>query len=160
MENDKKSEYLSTARLTAAALGSFIGIGLIAYLTCKFGFNLLMAPLGASAVLIYGTPDSIFSRPKNVLWGHVLSAIIGTICYHFMGDTWYSMTFAVTLSMLVMNFTETMHPPGGATALICVIQHCPYSFIIMPVLLGSLILLAVAFMLNLISPEKHYPAPK
>lgn len=143
--------------LIVTGLGSFIGIGAVAFLSCQFELPLLIASFGASAVLLYGAYESPLSQPRNVLGGHVLSAFVGTTCYQLMGDAWYSITIAVTLTILLMTVTKTLHPPGGATALVCVMQHSSYFFIFMPVFIGALILIVVAVLVNRISPERQYP---
>jgi CBS-domain-containing membrane protein len=148
---------------------AFIGIYLISILS-QYTYNLqnsllLVASFGASAVLIYGAPQAEFSQPRNLLGGHVVSAFIGVSIYKYMPfDVALLGALAVSLSILVMHFTRTLHPPGGATALIAVtggaeIHNARYLFVVFPILGGTLILLIVALFINNLSGnlKRHYP---
>ena len=134
--------------LSLTTVGTMLGIGTVTYLSVQQGMPLLIASFGASAVLLYGVHDAAMARPRNVLGGHFLSALIGVSCYQLLGDTWYAMTLAVTLAIVCMLLTGTAHPPGGATALVCVLEHAGYSFIFLPVLTGALILTICALLVN------------
>lgn len=134
--------------LSLTAIGTMLGIGTVTYLSVQQDMPLLIASFGASAVLLYGVPDAAMARPRNVLGGHFLSALIGVSCYQLLGDTWYAMTLAVTLAIVFMLLTGTAHPPGGATALVCVLEHAGYSFVFLPVLAGALILTICALLIN------------
>ena len=139
-------------------VASFVGIGLIGlfqsqYLELSDSF-FLIGSFGASAVLVYGVPTSPLAQPRNVMGGHLFSAIIGvTIAKIFVGNIWLSAAFAVSLSIVIMQITKTLHPPGGATGLIaCMgspkITALGYLYVITPVMLGVIVLIVVAFLLN------------
>ncbi len=82
----------------------------------------LVASFGASAVLIYGVPQAEFSQPRNLLGGHLISALIGvSVCKYLPTDITLLAALTVSLSIVAMHVTRTLHPPGGATALIAVI---------------------------------------
>lgn len=151
-------------------LGAFVGIYLISILSNYIHENLqnslfLVASFGASAVLIYGTPQAELSQPRNLIGGHILSAAIGVTIYKYCSfDVTLLGALAVSLSILAMHFTRTLHPPGGATALIAVIggaevQDTGYLFVVFPIFAGTLILLIVALFINNLSgnPKRHYP---
>jgi len=151
-------------------LGAFIGIYLIAILSKHSYENLqdsffLVAAFGASAVLLYGARQAELSQPRNLLGGHVISAAIGVSLYkYFPFDVTLLAALAVSLSILGMHFTRTLHPPGGATALIAVIggaevHNQGYLFIVFPILSCVIILLIVALFINNLSanPQRHYP---
>lgn len=105
------------------------------------------------------------SQPRNLIGGHILSAVIGITVYKYIPlETSILSALAVSLSIVVMHFTRTIHPPGGATALIAVIgssqiHDLGYMFIIRPITTGALILLIIALIVNNISknPNRHYP---
>jgi CBS-domain-containing membrane protein len=148
-------------------VGSFIGIGLIAllqsfYLT-KDENVFLIGSFGASSVLIYGAIQSPLAQPRNLIGGHLISAIIGVTIYKLMPDIiWLTAPTAVALSIVVMQITKTLHPPGGATALIAVIgsekvKALGYLFVLSPVLTGSIILFIVALVFNNITKHRSYP---
>lgn len=151
-------------------LGAFIGIYLVAIMSRLTHADLLnsmylVGSFGASAVLIYGAPQAEFSQPRNLVGGHILSALIGVSIYKYLSlDIAILGALAVSLSIVVMHFTRTLHPPGGATALIAVIGSSQvhttgYMFVLTPIATGVFILLFVALLVNNISsnPKRHYP---
>lgn len=146
---------LTETLITAA--GSFAGIGILTFLSYTFKAPVLLASFGASAVLVYGAPQSPLAQPRNLVGGHLISAFIGITTFQLLGDHWYSASIAVTASILLMLLSKTIHPPGGATALVCVMQHCGYKFLLTPVLAGAIILLLIALLANHFSPKRTYP---
>jgi CBS domain-containing membrane protein len=149
-------------------LGSFIGIGILAYLEANHfsGSDVvyLIGSFGASSVLIYGIIQSPFSQPRNLVGGHVISAIIGVTINKLVPDiVWISAPLAVSLSIIFMQITKTLHPPGGATALIAVtgsaqIKALGYMYVLSPVLSGVLILLIIALIFNNMTSSRSYPS--
>lgn len=104
------------------------------------------------------------AQPRNLIGGHVISALIGVTIYRFLPDIiWITAPLAVALSIVAMQLTKTLHPPGGATALIAIIgsekiKTLGYFYVLSPVLSGSLILLAVALIVNNATKNRHYPS--
>lgn len=149
-------------------LGSFVGIGILAYLEASHfsGSDVvyMIGSFGASSVLIYGIIQSPFSQPRNLVGGHVISAIIGVTINKLVPDiVWISAPLAVSLSIIFMQITKTLHPPGGATALIAVtgsaqIKGLGYMYVISPVLIGVLILLLTALIFNNMTSSRSYPS--
>lgn len=150
-----------------AFLGSFIGIGIIAYLQSKTLPNsdviYLIGSFGASSVLVYGVIQSPLAQPRNLIGGHLVSALIGVTVQKFAPDVlWITAPLAVSLSIVFMQITKTLHPPGGATALIAVtgspeLKALGYWYVISPVLVGSMILLLVALFFNNVTSNRQYP---
>lgn len=148
-------------------MGAFIGIGLIALFQSNILSNteniFLIGSFGASSVLIYGNIQSPLAQPRNLIGGHVISAIIGVTVHKLLPDLiWLTAPTAVGLSIVCMQFTKTIHPPGGATALIAVsgapkIVGLGYWYVLSPVLTGCTILLFVALIFNNITPKRRYP---
>lgn len=153
-----------------AFLGSFIGIGTIAFLQSKSFSStdnlILIGSFGASSVLVYGVIQSPLAQPRNLVGGHLISAVIGVSVYRFLPDIiWLTAPLAVSLSIVLMQVTKTLHPPGGATALIAVIgsekiKSLGYLYVLSPVLSGALILLLVALIFNNITSKRNYPNVK
>lgn len=151
-------------------LGAFIGIGLITFFQSKIVTHqenvFLIGSFGASSVLVYGSIQSPLAQPRNLIGGHVISAIIGVTAYKLFPDMlWLSAPFAVALSIVLMQITKTLHPPGGATALIAVIgsekiKHLGYWYVVSPVLTGCLIMLAVALVFNNMTSYRSYPTDR
>jgi len=151
-------------------IGAFVGIGIIAfvqsYTLTKDENIFLIGSFGASSVLIYGAIQSPLAQPRNLVGGHVISALIGVTVYRFIPDViWLTAPMAVAFSIVAMQVTKTLHPPGGATALIAVIgsekiKALGYFYVLSPVLTGSLILLAVALIFNNMTTHRKYPTDK
>lgn len=150
--------------------GAFVGIGLIAFfqshLLTRDENIFLIGSFGASSVLIYGAIQSPLAQPRNLLLGHVISAFIGVSVYKLLPDIiWLTAPLAVALSIIAMQITKTLHPPGGATALIAVIgsekiKALGYLYVLSPVFTGSLILLLVALLFNNMTTNRKYPTDK
>ena len=148
-------------------LGSFLGIAAVALLHYRLvdgmGLSLLIGSFGASAVLIYGAIRSPLAQPRNLLGGHILSAFIGVTAHLLLGgEPWLAGAVAVSVAIAVMHLTKTLHPPGGATALIAVIggdsvHNLGYLYVLMPAALGALVMLAVALVVNNIPKTRKYP---
>lgn len=153
-----------------AFLGSFIGIGIIAYLQSQTlpqsDVVYLIGSFGASSVLVYGVIQSPLAQPTNLIGGHLISAVIGVTVYKFIPDiVWLTAPLAVSLSIVCMQMTKTLHPPGGATALIAIagsekIKNLGYWYVLSPVLSGVLILLVVALVFNNMAHSRQYPNHK
>lgn len=153
-----------------AFLGSFVGIGIIAYLQSRTlpdsDMVYLIGSFGASSVLVYGVIHSPLAQPRNLIGGHLVSAIAGVTVLKLVPDViWITAPLAVSSSIVLMQITKTLHPPGGATALIAVtgstqIKALGYWYVVMPVMSGALILLAVALVFNNLTSKRHYPNHK
>ncbi len=147
-----------------------MGIGLIAFfqshLLNKDENIFLIGSFGASSVLIYGAIQSPLAQPRNLIGGHMVSAIIGVTIYKLLPEIiWLTAPLAVAISIVAMQITKTLHPPGGATALIAVIgsekiKALGYLYVLSPVLTGSLILLVVALVVNNMTTHRKYPTDK
>lgn len=158
---------VSKREIALSGFGSIVGIGLCAFLSSYLfeptGVTLLIGSFGASAVLVYAAVKSPLAQPRNLIGGHVISAIIGVACYQIFGSiVWLAATMAVSLAIMAMLATKTLHPPGGATALIAVtggagINKLGYLYVLFPVATGTVILLLVALALNKISTNRRYP---
>ncbi|MBF0125027.1 MAG: HPP family protein [Magnetococcales bacterium] len=150
-----------------SGLGAFCGIGLVSYLHYRWlvphDLALVIGSFGASAVLLYGVWGSPLAQPRNLMGGHILSGIIGVAMYQLLGGIpWLAAALAVALSVVAMQWTRTVHPPGGATALIAVIgsdqlHALGYGYALMPAGLGPLLMLLVALIVNNLAPSRRYP---
>jgi CBS-domain-containing membrane protein len=147
-------------------VGSFIGIGLIGYLQSRSFSDLdnlfLIGSFGASSVLIYGVIQSPLAQPRNLIGGHLICAFVGVTVRYLVPEIWFAAALAVSSSIVLMQITRTLHPPGGATALIAIIgsekiKSLGYMYLISPVLSGVAILLIVALFFNNITSHRRYP---
>jgi CBS-domain-containing membrane protein len=124
----------------------------------------LIGSFGATAVLIFGTPRSPLAQPRNLIGGHLIGAICGCVVRVAIDrfERSIACALAVASAIVVMQITETTHPPGGATALIAVttqplLPGANFLYIVMPTLTGALVMLFVALVINNMAPKRTYP---
>jgi CBS domain-containing membrane protein len=141
-----------------ACFGALIGIGVTGML-CGFLFGhgtqmpLIVAPLGASAVLLFAVPASPLAQPWPIIGGNTISALIGVTTVHFLPDPLYAIGIAVCLAILAMSFTRSLHPPGGAAALMAVIggdavKDAGFLFPFVPIAINSVALVALGILFH------------
>lgn len=151
-------------------IGAFLGIGAIGFIQSKqfteYDNIFLIGSFGATAVLIFGATNSPLAQPRNLIGGHLISAIIGVCVFKLIPDMlWLSSSLSVSLSIVAMQITKTMHPPGGATALIAnigseKIKNLGFAYILSPVMTGVTILFVIAMIVNNIPKNRNYPYKK
>ena len=123
---------------------------------------LLIASMGATAVLLFAAPLSPFSQPWNVIGGHVVSAIIGVTVALLVPDAVLGGALAAGLAITAMYYLGCLHPPGGATSLIplisgTVINSYGYTFVLFPVGLGAVLMVVIAIAFNYPFVWRRYP---
>lgn len=138
-------------------VGSFLAITATSYLAVKTNSPLLMAPFGATSVLIFAVPESSLAQPRNVIGGNVLSALISLTILHFVGSSPLGMGMAVSTAIGMMQITGTLHPPSGAIALVVMMTKPNWRFLITPTLEGSIILILCAVVFNNLAEDRTYP---
>lgn len=158
---------VTTQEILWSWLGGFVGIATVALLGQAWfdahDLPLMLGSFGASAVLVYGAVRSPLAQPRNLVGGHVISAIVGVACWKLLHDQpWLAQATAVATAIALMHATRTLHPPGGATALIAVIgspqiHDLGFLYVLVPATLGPLILLAVALVVNNVPRSRRYP---
>lgn len=146
--------------------GGFVGVLLVLVFSSQVldfhGATLVVASMGASAVLLFATPHSALSQPWSLFGGHLISAFIGITCAKFFGNQLYAGALAVALAIGAMHYLRCLHPPGGATALVAVVggeqvHALGYGFLVTPVLINVLIILTVAIAANYPFRWRRYP---
>lgn len=143
-----------------ALWGLFCGtlaIFIILKITEIAGEPLFIGSFGASAVLLFGATDSPLAQPRNLVGGHLISALVAVLIVACGGTGISAMALAVGISLFCMYITRTLHPPGGATALIGVQGHAGAAFLLVPILAGTLILLLTALVINNLVHHRQYP---
>lgn len=121
---------------------------------------LLIAPMGASAVLLFAVPTSPLAQPWSIIGGNTAAALIGVVCAQYIPDVLIAAGIAAGLAIAVMMALRCLHPPSGAVALTAVlggpaIQQAGFSFVIWPVMVNSLLLLAVALLFNNLTGRRY-----
>ena len=132
-----------------SSLGAFLCIFLIAYFNSVDETNIwLIPPFGASLVLVMSVHDSPLAQPRNVFFGHILSASSGVFLFYLLGNSPISISLALSLAIILMMITKTIHPPAGANPIIAILGAKSFEFVIMPVATGALFIVIFAFVYN------------
>jgi len=153
MEKDK------LIKSALAGLFSAITIGALTYLTYKTTFGLfLIASFGSTMVLLYGYPESPFAQPKNIFFGHLITAVVGVAVLNFIPLPIYiTIPLAVGLGVGLMIFLDVTHPPAGGNPIIVIIGSVSYDYLLSPIILGSIIVLVFGILTNKFVLKKKYP---
>tara|TARA_B100000674_G_scaffold104948_1_gene76958 strand:- start:130 stop:588 length:459 start_codon:yes stop_codon:yes gene_type:complete len=132
-----------------SSLGAFLCMFLIAYFNSVDETNIwLIPPFGASLVLVMSVHDSPLAQPRNVFFGHILSASSGVFLFYLLGNSPISISLALSLAIILMMITKTIHPPAGANPIIAILGAKSFEFVIMPVATGALFIVIFAFIYN------------
>lgn len=128
-----------------AGLGGMLVITVLALLSQQDGLGLwLMAPFGATMVIVFALPASPLAQPRNIVGGHLLAALVGLSVVGLFGVHSWSLGLAVGLAISLMMLTGTLHPPAGANPLLIMLAGKSWSFVLSPILPGTLLIVLLA----------------
>ena len=125
-----------------AGLSAVLLLGLLSHWS---GQPLIVAPLGASSVLLFGYPASPLAQPRNIVLGNLLGGLVGVLLVSTVGQGAWVLALAVGLSILMGQQLRCLHPPAGGMAFLAVFLGASWSFLLCPVLIGSLLLVLLAW---------------
>lgn len=132
-----------------AGLGAAIAIGILTFSETEItNIALVMAPFGATTVLVFGLPESPLAQPKNVIFGHFITAFIGIFFVEYIGVTPLSLALATGLAVSAMLATKTTHPPAGANPLLIMLTGQSWAFLFTPVLFGAVVIVLLGKMMQ------------
>ena len=137
--------------------GGFIVIYLLAQLTASLHTVLLIAPFGASCVLVFALPQSPLAQPRNVIGGHLISTTVGLGVFALLGAAPLSFGLAVGLAIAAMELTGTLHPPAGADPIVVILAKASWPFLISPVLVGATAIVIIAYVYHRGVSRRNYP---
>ena len=145
-----------------AGLFSIFTIGILTILTYKTELGVfLLASFGSSMVLLYGYPESPFAQPKNVFFGHLITAIVGLIVLHFVPlPLFLTVPIAVGFGVGLMILFNVTHPPAGGNPIIVIVGSVSFDYLFSPVITGSIIIIISAIIINRFILKKSYPSQK
>ena len=145
-----------------AGLFSIITIGILTVLTYKTEFGIfLVASFGSSMVLLYGYPESPFAQPKNVFFGHLVTAIVGMIFLYLIPlPLFIIIPLAVGFGVGLMILLNVTHPPAGGNPIIVIMGSVSLDYLLNPIISGSIIILIFAVIINRLILKKSYPKLK
>jgi len=140
--NQTATSTLSTLRsktlpILRAGLGYFLGIGLVAWLAASTGQPWLIGSFGASCVLLFGFPDVPFSRARNVIGGHLITATTALVMLTLFGPHWAVMALAAAIACMLMIATNSVHPPAGGNPIIVFMTQPGWEFLVLPTAIGA-----------------------
>jgi CBS-domain-containing membrane protein len=140
-----------------AGAGGFALILVLTLLGAHLEQPLILGSFGATCVLVFGFPELPFSQPRNVLFGHGMSSLIGLGCLEIMGVEPWAMATAVALAIMAMMATKTVHPPAGSNPVIIFLTHPKWSFLLLPTIAGAALIIAFALLYNNATRDQKYP---
>ncbi len=138
--------------------GGMLAIWFLAQLTRSLDWMLLIAPFGASSVLLFALPSSPLAQPKNVIGGHMLSSLIGLAVLTLVGNGPFACGLGVGLAIAIMQFSGTLHPPAGADPLVVILTGVGWSFLALPVFAGTISLVLLATLFHRAVSRRAYPS--
>ena len=142
-----------------AGFFSAFTIGILTILTYKSTLGYFLAgSFGSSMVLLFGFPESPFAQPKNVFFGHLLTALVGVIFVNYIPLPIYiNIALAVGVGIFLMILLNVVHPPAGGNPIIVIIGSVSYDYLISPIIFGCIIILLLAILINKFILKKNYP---
>ena len=150
---------INITKSVLAGLFSTVTIGVLTLLTYKTEFGVfLIASFGSSMVLLFGYPESPFAQPKNIFFGHLLTASVGVIFVNFIPLPLYlSIPLAVGIGVGLMILLNVTHPPAGGNPVIVLMGSASYNYLLSPIIFVSIILILFVVILNRFIAQKKYP---
>ena len=145
-----------------AGFFSAITIGVLTVLTYKTTLGLFIAAsFGSSMVLLFGFPESPFAQPKNVFFGHLVTALVGVFFVNFIPLPIYiSIAGAVGIGIFLMIILDVVHPPAGGNPIMVIIGSASFEYLINPIIFGCILILLIAIIVNKFLLKKNYPTKK
>ena len=157
---DLKKNKLIKASL--AGVFSAFTIGILTLITYKTELGLfLAASFGSSMVLLYGFPESPFAQPKNIFFGHLLTAFVGVVFVNFIQlPIFIIIPTAVGFGIFLMIILDVVHPPAGGNPIMVIIGSASFDYLLSPIITGTIIILFFGVILNRYILKKNYPQQK
>ena len=145
-----------------AGFFSAVTIGVLTVLTYKTTLGLFIAAsFGSSMVLLFGFPESPFAQPKNVFFGHLVTALVGVFFVNFIPLPIYiSIAGAVGIGIFLMIVLDIVHPPAGGNPIMVIIGSASFEYLINPIIFGCILILLIAIIVNKFLLKKNYPLKK
>ena len=142
-----------------AGFFSAFTIGILTILTYKSALGLFLAgSFGSSMVLLFGFPENPFAQPKNVFFGHLITALVGVVFVNLITLPIYiSIALAVGVGVFLMILLNIVHPPAGGNPIMVIIGSVSYDYLILPIMSGCIIIISLAILINKFILKKKYP---
>ena len=149
-------------KASLAGIFSAFTIGILTLITYKTELGLfLAASFGSSMVLLYGFPESPFAQPKNLFFGHLVTALVGVIFVNFIQlPIFIIIPVAVGFGIFLMIILDVVHPPAGGNPIMVIIGSASFDYLFSPIITGTIIILLFGVILNKYILKKNYPLQK
>lgn len=143
MHQSKKRNFLHLSESLIAGVGAFIGLSLIGLIAQKANTMMIIAPFGATAVLLFSAPNSAFSKPWNIFGSYMIATIMGILVLVYTDAGWFSIGTGLGLTIMLMQLAKVIHPPAGANFLIVTQGHLSF-YLIEPLFIGLITLIIIS----------------
>ena len=146
-------------RALFALIFSIITIGTLSFLSFETPYGLFLAgSFGSSMVLLFGFPESPFAQPKNVFFGHLVTALVGVIFVTLVPlPVYVNIALAVGVGIFLMILLNVVHPPAGGNPIMVIIGSVSYDYLLSPIIFGCIIIISLAILINKFLLKKNYP---
>ena len=142
-----------------SALGAALAILLVGWLGEFSGLPLLVAPLGASVVIVFGYPGAALAQPLNVFGAYLLTTVIGVIAAELLPHDWWVVAPVVGLGLFAMQTLRVTHPPAGAIPIVTLTSAGEHTMLFVTLLLACVGMVGMAVAFHALPPRRRYPAP-
>ncbi|CDP53480.1 HPP family protein [Paradevosia shaoguanensis] len=143
-----------------SGIGAIIGLTMVGAIAALTGYPMLIAPLGATAVLLFAQPGSPLAQPANVFGGYALAVVLAAIAILLWPEHhWWVATICVGVVIAAMLVFRVTHPPAGAVPLVAVAGPIAPGTLAGAVMAGATCLVAVAVLHHRLPPRISYPKP-
>jgi CBS-domain-containing membrane protein len=143
--------------MLAGAAGGAVAIGIMEAFSTRAAIPLMAIPFATSIVLVMGLPEVEAAQPRALIGGHIVATIVGLIVVKIVGPELWAAALAVGLAIAAMHVTRTFHPPAGIDPLLVVVNSMSWSFLLVPVAVGAVLLALFAFIWHLLVRRYSWP---
>ena len=141
-----------------AGLFASIIIGILSFLSFETSTGFwLMFSFGSSTLIVLVFYDSEFAQPANIFFGHFLAIVIGILFNEFLGMSYLTLGFSVGTTVTLMMYFKIIHPPAAANPLIAIFADVSLSYIVFPVIVGSIVIIVLTIIINRYLLKRNYP---
>jgi CBS-domain-containing membrane protein len=141
-----------------AGLFASIIIGILSFLSFETSTGFwLMFSFGSSTLIVLVFHDSEFAQPANIFFGHLLAIVIGILFNEFFGMSYLTLGLSVGTTVTLMMYFKIIHPPAAANPLIALFADVSLSYIVFPVIVGSIFIIVLSVIINRYLLKKNYP---
>ena len=133
-------------------------IGILAFLTLETSAGIwLMFSFGATVFLVFVLYDLETAQPKNIIFGHLVSILVGIIFNETIGVSFYSLGLSVGVAVILMVYFNVMHPPAASNPLVALFMDLSYDYLLFPVIVGTILIIVLSILINKFLLKRNYP---